>query len=396
MPKDPSPTSTAPRYSHAHRLQLNDRSRGAHALSAELTGLLLMGAIAFGCSTNNGNSDLDTDGLGTSPTSPTSSTPTSVSPIAPSPSPSSPASSGPGPAQTVNPPAPPATTPSPVPMGTPPVPSNAGGEGGTSNGEGGTNPTGGSGNEGPNPTDGGTGGAAAGSGGAPLGEGGNQAGDGGSGVGGSSPNGDTPCPTNGDPCKILPLGDSITDGFGVAGGYRIDLFERALEGNYNITFVGGSMNGPDMVAGQAFPRAHEGHSGWTIQQINDIVPSPALNPEPHIILLHIGTNDMVQGANGAEDRLSALLDEIIDASPEALLVVSTIIPLPLATASVDTYNAALIDIVQERIDGGARVLLVDQFTGFPDNELDDGVHPNAAGYARMAGVWFEAIDDYLR
>jgi lysophospholipase L1-like esterase len=45
---------------------------------------------------------------------------------------------------------------------------------------------------------------------------------------------------------------------------------------------------------------------------------------------------------------------------------------------------------------GRHVILVDQFTGFPNSELDDGVHPNPAGYARMAGVWYRAISSYLR
>jgi lysophospholipase L1-like esterase len=29
-------------------------------------------------------------------------------------------------------------------------------------------------------------------------------------------------------------------------------------------------------------------------------------------------------------------------------------------------------------------------------KLGDGVHPNEDGYDRMAGVWFEALQQYLR
>ncbi len=40
----------------------------------------------------------------------------------------------------------------------------------------------------------------------------------------SSDPGFQPCPTNGDPCAIFPLGDSITEGFGSSGGgYRVQL-----------------------------------------------------------------------------------------------------------------------------------------------------------------------------
>jgi lysophospholipase L1-like esterase len=214
------------------------------------------------------------------------------------------------------------------------------------------------------------------------------------GSGGAS--GFMPCPASGA-CKILPLGDSITDGLGVTGGgcYRIELFSLALENDKDITFVGGSMNGPQMVDGQPFPRAHEGHSGWTVSQIDGIVPSPALDPDPHIILLHIGTNDMYQGAAGATDRLETLVDQILADLPDSLLVVSTIIPFPGSSSNVSTFNAAVPGIVQERADSGEHIVFVDQFEGFPTSELADGVHPNATGYARMANKWWGAIEEYL-
>jgi lysophospholipase L1-like esterase len=229
------------------------------------------------------------------------------------------------------------------------------------------------------------------------GEGTGGEGTGGDGTGGEDGTGGQSsdyCPT-GEPCRILPLGDSITDGIGFSGGYRVELFSLSLQDSKDITFVGNLSNGPAMVDGVPFPQSHEGHSGWTIQQIDDIVPSPALDADPHIILLHIGTNDMYQTPAGAPDRLGVLIDGIIQDRPDALLVVSNIIPLPMAASEVDTYNATIPDIVQERADAGAHIIFVDQFTGFPESELGDGVHPNEAGYARMAGVWYDAISEYL-
>lgn len=204
-----------------------------------------------------------------------------------------------------------------------------------------------------------------------------------------------PCPTDG-PCKILPLGDSITDGFGVPGGYRIELFRLAMAADHDVTFVGDKQNGPDMVDGVSFPRNHEGVSGETIQQIADRIPTPGLNDPPHIVLLHAGTNDMWNTPAGAETRLGALIDELITEAPDALIVVSNIIPWPSMSGEVNTYNSALLPVVEERIDAGAHVLFVDQFEGFPEGELDDGIHPDEAGYARMAGKWYDAIEMYLR
>jgi lysophospholipase L1-like esterase len=173
------------------------------------------------------------------------------------------------------------------------------------------------------------------------------------------------------------------------------LFTRARADNKTITFVGGSMNGPTMVDGVTFPRAHEGHSGWTISQIDGIVPDPALNPVPHIVLLHIGTNDMASMSSGAPNRVGTLIDQIVADLPEALLVVAKIIPFPGASNQVNTFNSALPAVVEQRANAGKHVILVDQFQGFPTSELGDGVHPNQAGYTRMAGVWYTAISSYL-
>jgi lysophospholipase L1-like esterase len=75
--------------------------------------------------------------------------------------------------------------------------------------------------------------------------------------------------------------------------------------------------------------------------------------------------------------------------------VSNIIPYPSQSSQVTTYNAAVPGVVMMRISAGKHVLYVDQFKDFPTNQLGDGVHPNEAGYARMAGVWYTAIKDYL-
>lgn len=207
-----------------------------------------------------------------------------------------------------------------------------------------------------------------------------------------------PCP-NDEPCKILPLGDSITEGIGqdlgMGGGYRAPLFGLAVGADKDITFIGRRTGqGPDAVNGATFPRNHEGYSGHTIDMLMGEMDGWPFDGEPHIILLHIGTNDIVRQPDGITERLGTLLDRLLEGNPQALLVVSTIIPLSFG--SVDSYNQAIPGVVQSRVEAGAHLILVDQFTGFPTSELGDGVHPNEAGYSRMAGVWFEAIEPYLK
>ena len=204
-----------------------------------------------------------------------------------------------------------------------------------------------------------------------------------------------PCPAV-ELCKILPLGDSITYGIGYEGGYRVELFQRAHAEGKSITFTGSLLNGPLTVDGANFPRNSEGHSGWKIDQLLTLLPSPALEPLPDIILLMIGTNDLGQhdAVADAPKRLATLLDRLATLAPDALVVVSTIIPLP-SSNDVTAYNAAIMPIVQERSSAGRHLVLVDQFKDFPTSELGDGVHPNQAGYERMAGVWYASIRTLL-
>ena len=217
-----------------------------------------------------------------------------------------------------------------------------------------------------------------------------------------------PCPASGA-CKILPLGDSITWGVNYDGGYRVKLFSNTLTDKKNITYVGKLSNGPSTVSGATFPKNNEGHSGWTIQQIDDIVTGAAtdanysgkkmmVDQAPNIVLLHAGTNDTSRSPTGMTDRLGALIDHIVENGPNVLLVVTTIIPIKQGSyGSVgETFDNAVPAVVQKRIDAGKHVILVDMFKNFPSAGLSsDGVHPNQQGYDWMAGVWYDAIKGYL-
>ncbi|WP_433321367.1 hypothetical protein ACQP0U_31695 [Micromonospora sp. CA-269861] len=44
--------------------------------------------------------------------------------------------------------------------------------------------------------------------------------------------------------RVMPLGDSITEGTQVPGGYRIGLWQRLVNGRYTVDFVGSQFNGP--------------------------------------------------------------------------------------------------------------------------------------------------------
>ncbi|WP_061293092.1 lectin [Herbidospora cretacea] len=191
--------------------------------------------------------------------------------------------------------------------------------------------------------------------------------------------------------RVMPLGDSITEGTQVPGGYRIGLWQRLAAGRYTIDFVGSQFNGP----GSLGDHDHQGHPGWRIDQIDANITGWLRTQNPRTVLLHIGTNDVLQNYNvsSAPQRLSALVDKITATVPNADVFVATIIPLSNSgqNAAVRTFNATIPDMVWSKVSAGKRVHLVDMYSKLTTADLIDGIHPTAGGYDKMAAAWYAAL-----
>ncbi len=227
-----------------------------------------------------------------------------------------------------------------------------------------------------------------------------------------------PCPTDGSACIVMPLGDSITEGYpDLQGGYRVELFHQAIQGGKTITFVGRRANGPvsGMVDGRPFPTGSEGYTGYTIDDAPAVgrigITTPITGQaiamfHPHIILLMIGTNDVNLSVDlpNAPARLAALVDLITTMAPAALLVVAQIVPTTTdaTNARVQAYNAAIPALVQLRAAAGKHVLLVDMYGTFTSHAdyktalMINDLHPNPTGYALLGQTWYTAIASFLR
>jgi hypothetical protein len=158
-----------------------------------------------------------------------------------------------------------------------------------------------------------------------------------------------------------------------------------------VDFVGTQFNGPAALG----DHDHEGHPGWRIDQIDANIVGWLQTFTPHTVLLHIGTNDVLQNFNlsGAPGRLSTLIDHITNTVPTAEVFVAQIIPLANASqdAAARTFNAAIPGIVQSKVNAGRHVHLVDMHSALTTADLIDGVHPTAGGYDKMAATWFTAL-----
>jgi lysophospholipase L1-like esterase len=221
--------------------------------------------------------------------------------------------------------------------------------------------------------------------------------------------------------RIMPLGDSITQGSvsGVSNSdswvsYRKALWDKLRAAGYEVNFVGSRNNGSAI---PNFDSNHEGHGGWRADEIINGVPSEPQagkldewlrDYQPDIVLLHIGTNDIISD-NEDPAEIDDILDEIDLYSPDVWVILARIINrgcdpyLPPCPRSLQTttFNNDVITLVAEpRIDSGDKIIVVDMENGAnilyprqPAGDMWDDVHPFWTGYEKMADVWFSALQE---
>jgi len=220
--------------------------------------------------------------------------------------------------------------------------------------------------------------------------------------------------------RILLLGDSITRGYPIPGGYRDPLMTGLIAGGWQFQFIGSHQIFPTPAMTDAGQASHEGHDGYRIDQITanlngddgqtDSNGGHWLEREgvPDVILLHIGTNDVLQGYQIATmgDRLEVLLDSIHAILPDVRVLLSSIVPIAgnsVANAIVQTFNGEIeSQIVPAQQALGRRIGFVDQYANFVDEDgailaerLADFAHPNEIGYEAMAATWLQALEAVL-
>jgi lysophospholipase L1-like esterase len=199
------------------------------------------------------------------------------------------------------------------------------------------------------------------------------------------------------PVKIMPLGDSITRGWWGSPnsyGYRKPLYDRLINAGCNFNFVGSQTDGnfPD-------PQ-HEGYDGWhadttgTSDILGQVYNWLTANPAD-IVLLHIGTNDISYGGQNASE-VNAILNEIDRFSTNTKVILALIIDRKFHSPVTTQFNIDVNNMAQSRIAAGDDILVVNMEPALNyATDMADSVHPNDSGYAKMADVWFNALDNLL-
>jgi lysophospholipase L1-like esterase len=205
----------------------------------------------------------------------------------------------------------------------------------------------------------------------------------------------------------MPLGDSITRGATGSSdetGYRRELFFSLVQAGYQLDFVGSQTDGIPL----DFDRDHEGHGGFHAKEDGDdndifdkvrdwLIDQQNSGNPTDIVLLHIGTNDITDGGEDANE-VSDILDEIYQYDPNTWVIVARIINRVNYSQATADFNNSVAAMVQDRINLGDKLLLVDMENGAgiiysdqPGGDMADDLHPNDTGYPKMANLWFPAV-----
>ncbi|MGZ9934983.1 FG-GAP-like repeat-containing protein [Streptomyces sp. NC-S4] len=189
--------------------------------------------------------------------------------------------------------------------------------------------------------------------------------------------------------RVLPLGDSITDGYqsSTYAGYRLQLWQKSqAHPRFRVDFVGSRQSG------SAPDSDNEAHGATMINDFRGKAGDWVRSAEPDVVLLHHGVNDLDRGTDkaNAPARLAAVTDEILAARPGVTVVVMGLIPTS-GPAGVPAFNSAVRRWVSAKAQAGAKVRYVDA-PALASGEMADGLHPNDVGYRKMGDAFFEGVD----
>lgn len=202
-----------------------------------------------------------------------------------------------------------------------------------------------------------------------------------------------------DVVRIMPLGDSITQGNRRQNSYRRELWHGLRKAKFQVDFVGSQRRnhwgGPP---NRDFDLDHEGHWGWCLDQALTRIDQWAAAARPDIVLIHLGTNDLAQGkeADVIMEEFVALITVLRDQNPQVSILLAQLIDNAFLSPQIQALNR-LIPAIQTHSTQASRIIIVDHWTGFdPSEHTYDGTHPNDAGERFMARKWTEALRPLLQ
>jgi lysophospholipase L1-like esterase len=206
-----------------------------------------------------------------------------------------------------------------------------------------------------------------------------------------------PAPAAAVPLRIMSIGASVTFGTGSTTGdsYRKDLQDQLVAAGQTVNYVGQRQNG-NFTNNQV-----EATPGFVFNQIANASNTAVPQFLPNLILLDVGTNNCNKGGTVPDlgANVSSLINSMFAQSPGATVILPTVLVNKIAkqdACRVDVNNQYAAMATQMAAQG-AKFVLVDMRSpeGPTVNDLFDTRHPNDAGYAKMANVWMQGIQQAI-
>lgn len=158
--------------------------------------------------------------------------------------------------------------------------------------------------------------------------------------------------------RILPLGASIVFGqtSSDGNGFRYGLRNQLIANGNPVNMIGSVSTG-NMADGDC-----EGWPGYVITQVA-AKAELSIPSRPNLVLLHVGTNDAVQGIDisNAGARIGTLIDRLFDSIPDVTIIASTLLPNGNTNtqANIKAINSQIPGLVKARQSAGRKITYVD-------------------------------------
>lgn len=203
--------------------------------------------------------------------------------------------------------------------------------------------------------------------------------------------------------RILPLGDSLTYDnnhqdidvkprpISKRYAYRGPLWKMLKDAKIDFDFVGTKKAGQDYAPG--FDPDNDGYPGETSFEIAERTYKIMEATQPDIVLLHVGTNDLAAKMEGVDKILNDIDIYEESNSKDVRVFIALILDRREPSKQIKLFNGNLKRLIQKRWEAGDILTLVDMYhkAGTTKNDYIDRTHPNEKGYAKMAKVWFDAL-----
>ena len=215
------------------------------------------------------------------------------------------------------------------------------------------------------------------------------------------------------PVRVVPIGDSITQGRKGAGenkmtfSWRYPLWKSLVDAGASFDLVGSLKVGFEGDAdwadykGKPFDRDHEGHWGWKTSDIRAKLPEWLAGYTPDVALVLLGSND--PGAKMTPDDTKNEMGQIIELLRGKNAKVTVLLAAPFHEwKPFADVRLKYQELAKEKATKESPVEFVDLSKGWVSDpkaagtHTVDWVHPNPDGDAKLASGWLEALKPHLK